>query len=178
MDACMHAFKFKCCSVLISIILMRSIAKEFLNLAANHYPERLGCFIVVDAPRIFSMMWAAIRPIVDVKTKEKIVFLPWVHCHPHIAPTNEQLAIFSFPQEMYSSISAWHADEFSATPGTIARTRVNLTKICRSRTLVQSWGSGCLWRCVIIENEDNVRRYVPVIYQIKYLWIVWLTTSQ
>ena len=52
------------------------IARDFLELASHHYPERLGCFIVIDAPRVFSLLWSALKPLVDVKTKEKIKFLP------------------------------------------------------------------------------------------------------
>ena len=51
------------------------LAKIFLHLAADHYPERLGNFFLVDAPKIFSGLWNVISPFIDPKTKEKIEFV-------------------------------------------------------------------------------------------------------
>lgn len=51
------------------------LAKIFLNLAAEHYPERLGHFFVVDAPTLFSSLFKTIRPLIDPKTAKKILFL-------------------------------------------------------------------------------------------------------
>lgn len=53
------------------------LAKVFLDLSAAHYPERLGLFLVIDAPWIFNTLWRAIAPIVDPHTKKKIRFLPY-----------------------------------------------------------------------------------------------------
>ena len=62
-----HGFSIKDCDP--------RLAKIFLNLAAEHYPERLGHFFIVDAPSLFSTLWKAIKPFIDPKTKEKIMFL-------------------------------------------------------------------------------------------------------
>jgi len=51
------------------------LAKIFLHLAADHYPERLGNFFLVDAPKIFSGLWNVISPFIDPKTKQKIEFV-------------------------------------------------------------------------------------------------------
>ena len=51
------------------------LAKIFLNLAADHYVERLGHFFLIDAPRLFSSLWSAISNFIDPKTKKKIQFL-------------------------------------------------------------------------------------------------------
>lgn len=51
-------------------------ARAFLDVSAAHYPERLGMFFVVDAPRIFNTLWAAIEAYVDPKTRQKIRFVP------------------------------------------------------------------------------------------------------
>lgn len=53
------------------------LAKAFLGITAEHYPERLGLFVIVDTPMLFSGLWRAIQPFVDPKTKAKIVFVPW-----------------------------------------------------------------------------------------------------
>eukprot|EP00890_Picochlorum_soloecismus_P006490 jgi/Picsp_1/6842/NSC_04179-R1_protein len=51
------------------------LAKIFLNMAAEHYPERLGHFFVIDAPTLFSSLFKTIRPLIDPKTAKKILFL-------------------------------------------------------------------------------------------------------
>lgn len=51
------------------------LARIFLNLAATHYPERLGHFWIVDAPALFGTLWSAVQRFIDPKTREKIAFL-------------------------------------------------------------------------------------------------------
>ena len=51
------------------------LARIFLSLAGERYPERLGEFWVVDAPKIFSGLWSIIEKFIDPKTKEKIRFV-------------------------------------------------------------------------------------------------------
>ncbi|EFJ46012.1 hypothetical protein VOLCADRAFT_93811 [Volvox carteri f. nagariensis] len=53
------------------------LAKLFLEMSGEHYPERLGLFLVVDAPSLFGMLWKAISHFVDPKTYKKIRFLPF-----------------------------------------------------------------------------------------------------
>ncbi|KAG1671148.1 hypothetical protein FOA52_005402 [Chlamydomonas sp. UWO 241] len=53
------------------------IAKAFLEISATHYPERLGAFILLDAPPLFTMLWKAIQSFVDPKTYKKIRFVPF-----------------------------------------------------------------------------------------------------
>ena len=36
--------------------------------------ERLGAFVVLEPPRVFSALWAALKPLVDPMTKAKLVF--------------------------------------------------------------------------------------------------------
>lgn len=43
--------------------------------AQNHYPERLGVLILVDAPFVFRAFWKVISPFVDAKTLKKVVFV-------------------------------------------------------------------------------------------------------
>lgn len=46
------------------------------DISARHYPERLGLFLVVGAPRIFGGLWRMLQPLVDPVTRAKIKFLP------------------------------------------------------------------------------------------------------
>ena len=41
----------------------------------THYPERLSLGVVVDAPWGWSSLWGAISPILDERTRKKIVFV-------------------------------------------------------------------------------------------------------
>lgn len=52
------------------------LARAFLDMSADHYPERLGKFILVDAPTLFDYLWKAIQPWVDPKTRTKISMVP------------------------------------------------------------------------------------------------------
>ena len=42
------------------------------QVSGTHYPERLGVFMVVDPPGIFTILWKAIQAFVDPKTYTKI----------------------------------------------------------------------------------------------------------
>ncbi|GFR48901.1 hypothetical protein Agub_g10849 [Astrephomene gubernaculifera] len=70
------------------------LAKLFLDISAEHYPERLGLFLVVDAPALFGLLWKAISAFVDPKTYKKIRFLPFDAGKP------EKLAKSSLKAEM------------------------------------------------------------------------------
>jgi hypothetical protein len=60
---------------------MQGMAHTFLDLAARHYPERLGTFFLVDAPSIFVTLWNALLPFIDPVTRKKIRFLPCAPTH-------------------------------------------------------------------------------------------------
>ena len=38
----------------------------------DHFPERLGVLFIINAPRLFPTVWAAIKPLVDPRTVSKI----------------------------------------------------------------------------------------------------------
>lgn len=40
------------------------LAKAFLDMSATYYPERLGMFVLVDTPAVFSVLWNAIEKLV------------------------------------------------------------------------------------------------------------------
>ena len=63
----MHGFRLVDCDP--------RLAKIFLSLAGDRYPERLGNFWVVDAPGLFSKLWSIIEKFIDPVTKEKIRFV-------------------------------------------------------------------------------------------------------
>ena len=48
---------------------------RLVNIAQNHYPERLRRVLMVNAPVIFSSTWGLITPWLDPKTSAKVVFV-------------------------------------------------------------------------------------------------------
>lgn len=55
--------------------LSPSVARRVLGLFADHYPERLRCAILYDAPAIFSGLWSAVKMFADPVTVRKVVFI-------------------------------------------------------------------------------------------------------
>mmetsp|Transcript_30503 Transcript_30503/g.58733 ORF Transcript_30503/g.58733 Transcript_30503/m.58733 type:complete len:286 (-) Transcript_30503:241-1098(-) len=47
---------------------------ETVTILQNHYPERLGKAILINAPTMFSVFWAMVSPFVDNDTKSKMLF--------------------------------------------------------------------------------------------------------
>ena len=49
---------------------------KFLKVLAsadqNHYPERMGVTLIINAPRAFGVVWSVVKPWLDPKTAEKI----------------------------------------------------------------------------------------------------------
>eukprot|EP00293_Proteomonas_sulcata_P008405 CAMPEP_0184315566 /NCGR_PEP_ID=MMETSP1049-20130417/83447_1 /TAXON_ID=77928 /ORGANISM="Proteomonas sulcata, Strain CCMP704" /LENGTH=156 /DNA_ID=CAMNT_0026634125 /DNA_START=83 /DNA_END=553 /DNA_ORIENTATION=+ len=46
-----------------------------IHMFQNHYPERMGCVVCIDAPRLFSVLWSAVKPITSLSTRRKIMFI-------------------------------------------------------------------------------------------------------
>ena len=49
-----------------------SVGRRWASILSNHYPERCYLVAVVNAPRIFSMLWRVLSPFIDKVTKEKV----------------------------------------------------------------------------------------------------------
>ncbi|CAD7695124.1 unnamed protein product [Ostreobium quekettii] len=57
--------------------LSPAMAREFLDISAMHYPERLGVYLLVDTPKIFEALWTIVRPMVDPVTAKKLKFVTY-----------------------------------------------------------------------------------------------------
>ena len=53
------------------------MAQQFVRLSAVHYPERLGLYLVIDAPFIFEGLWRLVKSWLDPVTVQKIRFVPY-----------------------------------------------------------------------------------------------------
>ena len=51
------------------------LGRIFLDVSARHYPERLGQFLIVSAPRLFTALWNTLKPLIDPITVAKINFV-------------------------------------------------------------------------------------------------------
>ena len=47
--------------------------KDIAVMDQDHYPERLGVIVVVNAPRVISIVWNFIKKYLDPITREKVV---------------------------------------------------------------------------------------------------------
>jgi len=52
-----------------------AMGSRALKVFAEHYPERLGQAILLDAPTIFYGLWRMISPLLDVTTRSKMTFI-------------------------------------------------------------------------------------------------------
>eukprot|EP01050_Picozoa_sp_SAG11_P015219 SAG11_NODE_1950_length_4013_cov_4.004854_5_plen_98_part_00 len=47
-------------------------SRATIKILQDHYPERLHCAIMVEAPGIFRVAWTALSPFIDPITKAKV----------------------------------------------------------------------------------------------------------
>ena len=64
------------------------VGVSFARVLQNHYPERLGLFLLCCAPMSFNLFMSALRPFLDARTAAKIVVLRtpaevtmWIDAH-------------------------------------------------------------------------------------------------
>eukprot|EP00929_Paragymnodinium_shiwhaense_P087690 TRINITY_DN47833_c0_g1_i1.p1 TRINITY_DN47833_c0_g1~~TRINITY_DN47833_c0_g1_i1.p1 ORF type:complete len:659 (+),score=209.35 TRINITY_DN47833_c0_g1_i1:145-2121(+) len=50
----------------------RRVLKDYTVAIQNHYPESMGKLIIVNAPKVFSVAWSFVKPLLDDKTVSKI----------------------------------------------------------------------------------------------------------
>lgn len=46
-----------------------------IQMLQNHYPERLGACVVIDAPKIFNVLWKAAKSVAASNTLRKCIFI-------------------------------------------------------------------------------------------------------
>ncbi|KAJ3081335.1 hypothetical protein HK102_002422 [Quaeritorhiza haematococci] len=57
----------------LSEAMQARLGISFATTFADHFPERLGRLILVNPPRVFSMLLSALKPFADHRTMEKII---------------------------------------------------------------------------------------------------------
>jgi len=81
------------------------MSKRTLHLLQNHYPERLGMAILLNAPFVFTVFWKLVSPFIDENTKKKVLLLKhqtdernmvdWSLMQIHFISEKEKLAFMS-----------------------------------------------------------------------------------
>jgi hypothetical protein len=90
-------------------LLNPEMGRRFVSVFDSHFPERLGCLLLLDPPIIFTMLLAAVRPFMDAATTAKIVTVSRAAARDRLAGV--------FPSEMLDWIVA--ALGMSPTPGNV-----------------------------------------------------------
>eukprot|EP00397_Hematodinium_sp_SG-2012_P007771 GEMP01007821.1.p1 GENE.GEMP01007821.1~~GEMP01007821.1.p1 ORF type:complete len:646 (+),score=127.25 GEMP01007821.1:140-2077(+) len=55
--------------------VVRKVSSQLVQIPQDHYPETMGALYVVNAPRVFSFAWSAIKPMLNERTQSKIKFV-------------------------------------------------------------------------------------------------------
>ena len=58
--------------VRLPAILSSDIDLQCISFTGAHYPERSGATFLINVPSWFSVIWSAVKPLVDDVTKQKI----------------------------------------------------------------------------------------------------------
>jgi len=48
---------------------------QLLHIVSNHYPERLGLLLIINAPWLFSAFWRLVSPFLTPATVRKVIFV-------------------------------------------------------------------------------------------------------
>ncbi|KAK9798606.1 hypothetical protein WJX73_008330 [Symbiochloris irregularis] len=51
---------------------VKKMMSKILAIDQNHYPEMLGHTVIINAPSVFKLVFAAVKPMLDVRTQDKI----------------------------------------------------------------------------------------------------------
>lgn len=51
------------------------VSSSFIGILQDHFPERLAAQILIDPPTMFWVLWKVLQPFIDVRTKEKVLFV-------------------------------------------------------------------------------------------------------
>ena len=52
--------------------IARKVLKQVIQVQQDNYPEMMGQMVLLNAPRVFSLAWSAVKPMLDERTVAKI----------------------------------------------------------------------------------------------------------
>lgn len=116
---------------------------SFSEMSGSHYPERLGLFFVVDAPRIFNTLWRVVSQMVDPITKSKVRFVPF-----DVVTGNKSVLRRELQSVFDEELTEWLLREMQENRDK----KINKIKVGNN-----VWGSFCLFWCVSVFNLGQRR---------------------
>ncbi|CAE8585605.1 unnamed protein product, partial [Polarella glacialis] len=78
----------------------RKVVKDVVSMLQNHYPECSGRMIIINAPKVFSIAWSFIKPMLDDRTVAKISIFgadqreTWVNALLELVDADQLPALF------------------------------------------------------------------------------------
>ena len=51
---------------------VKNIVSSIARIDSDYYPEILGCMVIINAPMLFTAIWAIVKRFLDQKTLSKI----------------------------------------------------------------------------------------------------------
>ncbi|KAG5492777.1 hypothetical protein JKF63_01357 [Porcisia hertigi] len=72
-----------------------SMGMTVIRIIQDHYPERLGKMVCVNPPKLFSLLWKILVPVIDPVTRAKVEFL-WTEDQPSVCEAFPRL----FPRHL------------------------------------------------------------------------------
>jgi hypothetical protein len=85
---------------------------ETLHILQNHYPERLGLAVLLDAPWLFSGAFKAMQPFIDPVTRAKISFL-YTNTPAHMQTLDKLVELEHVEKDLGGKLATPHFDESS-----------------------------------------------------------------
>ena len=71
------------------------VGRVVMDVLQNHFPERLGAQVLVDPPAAFWVMYKAVAPFIDERTKAKLVF-----AYTDATPSVDEVFAAMFPPHL------------------------------------------------------------------------------
>lgn len=88
-----------------------AVAKKILSVLSDHFPERLGCFILVNPVKGTWMLWKALSVFIDEKTKSKVRF-----AYSSGTPSLQSVFDELFPPHLAKYLIARYSENYQNLP--------------------------------------------------------------
>ncbi|KAG5492235.1 hypothetical protein GH5_01145 [Leishmania sp. Ghana 2012 LV757] len=88
-----------------------SVGVSVIRVIQDHYPERLGKMVCINPPKLFSILWKLILPVIDPVTRTKVEFL-WTEAQPSVCE--------AFPRLFPPHLSEYLSDSYDRSKFNLA----------------------------------------------------------
>ncbi|GIL81616.1 hypothetical protein Vretimale_1227 [Volvox reticuliferus] len=123
----------------------QKLLTTFSKIDQDYYPEHLGTMFVINTPLIFRGIWAAVQPLLQERTRKKIVILgsDYLSTLTQMVPLERLPDIFGgkMPLEPYKSMGPWRQQQLDAEPVQMAQQEGEESAACADARVQVSAGS-------------------------------------